>query len=360
MKISSSSITMSSQSVSLEAHSKEESMKLWVGNNPNSGNSQNQGNAQVIGMPQDILELSKEAKAKLAQFTKPTDATDEVSESEFALSDKDKQKIILVQKMIEMLTGKKIKIYTLGDFKLKQSDQEMAAAVRQNALQQRQGWGLEYDYHESHYESQKMSFSSQGMVKTEDGREIRFTLDVSMSREFMSSQHVSIRAGDAVMKDPLVVNFGGSAPALTDQKYSFDIDSDGKADQISFLLPDSGFLCLDLNNDGIINDGKELFGTQSGNGFNDLAQYDNDGNQWIDENDPIYDRLRIWTKDSEGNDILFALGQKGIGAIYLGNVSTDFSLKSNSNKLQGEIKRTGIFLRENGTAGTIQHIDLAI
>ena len=71
----------------------------------------------------------------------------------------------------------------------------------------------------------------------------------------------------------------------------------------------------DFNNDGIINDGKELFGPNSGNGFSDLANYDLDKNGWIDENDTIYDKLRIWTKDTEGNDYLLALAKESIWSI---------------------------------------------
>ena len=129
---------------------------------------------------------------------------------------------------------------------------------------------------------------------------------------------------------------------------------------MSFVAPGSGFLALDLNGDGKVNNGSELFGPKSGDGFADLAKYDSDGNNWIDENDPIYDKLRIWTKDSDGNDKLLALGEKGVGAVYLGNVDTNFSMKDSGNNLQGQISKTGIFLRENGTAGTINHIDLAV
>lgn len=52
--------------------------------------------------------------------------------------------------------------------------------------------------------------------------------------------------------------------------------------------------------------------------------------------------------------------QQGIGAICLGNMETAFSYKNTSNETQGELRRTGIFLRENGSAGTIQHIDMVI
>ena len=92
-----------------------------------------------------------------------------------------------------------------------------------------------------------------GVVRTADGREINFSMDVSMSRQFMSNQNLSIRAGAAAMKDPLVINLSGVPGDLTEQKYSFDIDSDGDADQISFAGKGSGFLALDRNGDGTIN-----------------------------------------------------------------------------------------------------------
>ena len=37
----------------------------------------------------------------------------------------------------------------------------------------------------------------------------------------------------------------------------------------------------------------KLFGTSSGDGFKDLAEYDEDGNGWIDENDSIFNRLKV-------------------------------------------------------------------
>ena len=195
--------------------------------------------------------------------------------------------------------------------------------------------------------------------ETADGREISIDLSFSLSRQFVAEQQISLKAGDALI-DPLVINFAAPAAKLTATKYSFDLDSDGASDQVSFAGAGSGFLALDINKDGVINNGSELFGPQSGDGFGELAAYDSDGNNWIDENDAIYDKLRIWTKDEQGRDQLFALGQKGIGAIYVGNVATEFALKDSANNLQGQMRSTGIFLRENGTAGTIQHIDLAV
>lgn len=117
--------------------------------------------------------------------------------------------------------------------------------------------------------------------------------------------------------DPLVIDYEGSGTELSDTKMRFDLDSDGTPDQISTLKKGSGFLALDKNGDGKINDGSELFGTQSGDGFKDLSIYDSNNDGKIDKDDPIYDKLRIWTPDANGEGQLVGLGEKGIGVIYL-------------------------------------------
>jgi len=70
--------------------------------------------------------------------------------------------------------------------------------------------------------------------------------------------------------------------------------------------------------------------------------------------------LRIWSKDAEGRDQLLALGQRGVGAIYLGHISTPFSFKDSQNALLGQLQDSRIFMRENGAAGVIQQIDLSV
>ena len=362
MRIDSSSISMAASSSYIEKSFEEESLKTWIGDKrPDFEGKENK--TGTFAIPIDSLEISEEGKAILEkQAQLQTGVVEDENSISFELSDKDKQKIMMIQKMLEALTGKKIKFVVMDKVKLKKAfkDGNIQVVRSQPQAVQRQGWGLEYELHEAHYEKQKMSFEAQGIVRTADGREINFSLNLSMSREFASRTDISIRAGDAVKVDPLVINLDNSAPSLTEQKFSFDLDNDGASDQISFVTGGSGFLALDLNNDAVINNGSELFGPQSGNGFEELAKYDSDSNGWIDETDPVYDKLRIWTKDENGADKLLALGQAGVGAIYLGNADAMFSLKDSSNQLQGEISKTGVYLRENGTAGTIQHIDLAV
>lgn len=209
-------------------------------------------------------------------------------------------------------------------------------------------------------ESESVAFASSGMVKTQDGRSIDFNIEVSMSRAF-TSQINTLTTQNYIKTDPLVINLDTDIGSVTDQKFLFDLDSDGDEEEISFAGKGSGFLALDRDGDGRIGDGSELFGTKSGDGFKDLAAFDEDGNGWIDENDSIYSKLKVWTKDEDGNDYMINLKDADVGAIYLDNVDTQFSLKDGNNRLNGEIKKTGIYLHEStGAAGTLNHIDLAV
>ncbi len=218
-----------------------------------------------------------------------------------------------------------------------------------------------HGYEEYQYtESEAVSFHSKGSVVTEDGRSIDFNMDIEMNRSFTQyayNEYDSVVA----MCDPLVINFDGDVADLSDQKIFFDLDADGEMDEISNLAAGNGFIALDNNRDGIINDGSELFGTKSGDGFADLAKYDQDGNGWIDENDAIFDDLKIWVVDSNGDSQLYTLKEKNVGAIYLGNSSTDYTIRSMENgSVNGAIRKMGVFLYEDGTGvGNISHLDIA-
>lgn len=219
---------------------------------------------------------------------------------------------------------------------------------------------LESSYQYYHMEEENTVFSTQGIVRTSDGREINFNLGLSMSRSFQEYYEENRQQTIMEFTDPLVINLDGNITELSDQKFEFDLDSDGKTESISRLGSGSGYIAWDKNGDGVINDGNELFGTKSGDGFKDLAEYDEDGNGWIDENDAIWDKLLIWTMNEKGENELYHLADKGVGAICLKNASTQFGLNSlENNQANGMIKQTGIFLYENGDVGTMQNIDVA-
>lgn len=209
-------------------------------------------------------------------------------------------------------------------------------------------------YTEERKVSEYVNASMQGCVQTSDGREIALDVKLGLSQSFCNKTEIT----QAVFTDPLVINFDGELPELEETCFAFDIDCDGKNDQISQLSSGSGFLALDKNDNGTVDDGSELFGTESGNGFADLAEYDEDGNDWIDEGDDIFNSLRVWSTDGE-NSQLVALGESGIGAIYLGSADSDFIYRNGTGESLGALRSTGMFLNEDGSVGNISQVDFA-
>lgn len=74
----------------------------------------------------------------------------------------------------------------------------------------------------------------------------------------------------------------------------WDIDLDSFAEASAWVTPDDGFLALDRNEDGIINNNDELFGTATADGFTVLSNFDDNSDGLIDVNDHIWAKLLIW------------------------------------------------------------------
>jgi hypothetical protein len=265
--------------------------------------------------------------------------------------------ISLLKRLIERLTGRKLNFY-IPDIR---PEANADIHIDQPPTQPNQSnFGLRLDYSSTLHESETLSFGASALINTSDGRQIEVDLNINYARELEINQNFSLRAGQA-LKDPLVLNFSGNALQLASETFKFDLDIDGVIDQIPLFQSDSAFLALDKNNDGTINDGSELFGAKSGDGFNELSQYDSDGNQWIDEADPVFSQLRLFRIGSDGQQQLISLNDKGVGAIYLNKVATPFQLRDRQdNHLAGALKSSSLYLQESGEAGSIQQLDLVI
>ncbi len=211
----------------------------------------------------------------------------------------------------------------------------------------------------SYYEHENMRYHAQGQVTTKDGRTIDIAHKLDLTREFQTQSETYVKETRPII-DPLVVNFNNDSVKLDEKRMAFDLDMDGELDNINFVQAGSGYLALDKNQDGIINNGSELFGPQSGDGFADLAQYDDDNNGWIDEADEVFDDLSLWVQDDNGDKSLVGLQEVNIGAIGLKNAKTEFSLTDENNVANAYIGATGIALTEDGDVKTVQQIDLTV
>jgi hypothetical protein len=348
---------MASTHASTQHHEIQESLRMWVGERRPDFEGRGRPAAP---RPVETVHISDAGRA--AQGC-DTGAVDECAEE----LDAD-PRLTLLRLLFRYLTGKDIEVFDARELEPKQPPPDLpqvpSAANAANAASARPaaGWGVEYDRHERYSETEQTRFAASGTVQTADGREISFRVELSMSRSYHEESDVRLRLGDAArqQKDPLVLNFAGTAAQLLDQRFSFDLDADGTAENINRLAAGSGFLVFDRNGDGKASDGSELFGTKSGDGFADLARLDDDGNGWIDENDTAYASLSLWTPDASGAGSLQGLKAANVGALALAHVATPFDLKDGGNDTLGTIRSSGIFLQENGGAGTIQQVDLSV
>lgn len=353
MKIASSNVQMSASHLATQTHEVSESLNFWVGQRQR----QDAGTAPQA-TPSTTVDLSTNAQNSQSAGALNKELNDAVNKD---------PKLRLIMDMLQFITGRPVKLLDMADLQSTNqgggtvSPSTDAAPAAQNPASTSAGFGLTYDYHESYSETEQTTFSASGNVRTADGRSIDFQLDLAMSRSYSEESNVSLRLGDAAKtKDPLVINFAGTAAELTDQKFSFDLDSDGQNESISTLKSGSGFLTFDRNQDGKINNGTELFGAQSGDGYADLAALDDDKNGWIDENDKNYKNLQIWTPTADGQGQIRSLAEAGIGAVALARIATPYELKNGYNQALGTIKSSGIALTENGKIVTTQQIDVVV
>jgi len=253
-----------------------------------------------------------------------------------------------LQLLIEMLSGREVRIATI-DAPAAPDAAAPAATPRLEVTARRS---------EHYSESESSAFAADATVRTADGREARIALSLLMQRHFESTTTVEVTSGRR--KDPLLLNLAGNAPELSSTKYAFDLDADGTTERVAMATGASAFLALDRNGDGRINDGRELFGALGGDGFAELARHDDDGNGFIDAGDAVYARLLAFSRDASGGEVLTPLSALGIGALYLGSVATPFSVNTAGNETLAVVRRSGMWIGEDLSAGTLQQLDLVV
>jgi hypothetical protein len=131
---------------------------------------------------------------------------------------------------------------------------------------------------------------------------------------------------------PIIIDVAGDGFAMTDAENGvrFDMNANGVLERLSWAAPgsDDAWLVLDRNGNGFIDDGGELFGnftaqpdSQPRHGYHALAVFDENGDDVIDANDPIFSSLRLWQDlNHDGvsqDDELSNLGAFGISGLEL-------------------------------------------
>ncbi|MEJ5258144.1 MAG: hypothetical protein WHS64_07855 [Fervidobacterium sp.] len=273
--------------------------------------------------------------SKIRKYHVPEKVVIEISEKKPQIDDKHLQKIKLLKIMLEKLTGKKLKIYI-------PDDKQYEISIRKEGGQDI----VEYENEEEYLNVQYSNFSAKGQVKTKDGRLIDFSIQTKL---FQLSYSYTKTSGRVV--DPLAIDLKDKTGS---QKIvELDLNFDGTREKF-FLGRGVGLLVYDKNGNGVVDNAAELFGPVTNEGFSELSQLDTDKDNWIDEDDLEFLKIKIWTIDENGREQVVGLLDLNVGAIFLGSVSTPFDYADSVQK------STGIYLSEDGNVGTVRQIDFKV
>ena len=158
--------------------------------------------------------------------------------------------------------------------------------------------------------------------------------------------------------DPLALDLAGNGFATRglENPVNFDLDADGRRDQISVPTGDDALLALDRNANGHIDDGRELFGDQHGaaNGFAELARLDDNRDGRLDLQDALFERLTLLRFDDQGRQHSQSLAEAGVSVIHLQHQEVKQALGA-----YDEIAQLGRFDFEDGRQGQAADLLLA-
>jgi Ca2+-binding RTX toxin-like protein len=148
-------------------------------------------------------------------------------------------------------------------------------------------------------------------------------------------------------RSPLVLDLNGDGVSLVDLKASnvyFDMDNDGLKERTGWVAATDGILALDRNQNGLIDDASELFGssgtlsdvgfdgifdTRGDSGFHKLLITQTVFDGVLDSKDAVFNELRVW-RDLNQDGVsdkgeLFSLNDLGIVSIRVDSTAVPYT-----------------------------------
>ena len=164
---------------------------------------------------------------------------------------------------------------------------------------------------------------------------------------------------------PLVMDLDGDGVETNEENSTvhFDHDNNGFAESTGWVGKDDGLLVRDLNNNGQIDNGTELFGNNSvlssgekaANGFEALADLDSNNDGVFNSSDTVWNQVKVW-QDANSNGVvdegeLLTLEQANVSGINL-----DYNSSSTTDDNGNQHNQTGTFIKTDGTTGSIHDV----
>ncbi len=136
---------------------------------------------------------------------------------------------------------------------------------------------------------------------------------------------------------PIMLDLGGNGIQTVSAAHgvSFDLNGTGHAQQVGWMSGTTGLLVMDLNGDGLINNGSELFGSgtllvngaHAANGYQALAALDTNHDGVLNAADDHYKDLKVWVDANHNGKTdsgeLHSLAELGIVSLNLKATATD-------------------------------------
>lgn len=160
---------------------------------------------------------------------------------------------------------------------------------------------------------------------------------------------------------PIVLDMNGDGVQTVDAAHGaqFDMAGDGNKQSVGWVDQHDALLVRDVNHDGQINNGTELFGSntvlkngeKAGDGWAALAEMDTNGDGKVDAKDAAFGEIKVWI-DGNGDGVtdageLKALSEAGIDSIDVAHA--DSNTTQNGNILFG----TGQFTKADGSTAAM-------
>ena len=164
---------------------------------------------------------------------------------------------------------------------------------------------------------------------------------------------------------PLVIDLDGDGIETNEENSTvhFDHDGNGFAESSGWVGKDDGLLVRDLNNNGQIDDGTELFGNNSvlssgekaANGFEALKDLDSNNDGVFNSSDTAWNQVKVW-KDANSNGVvdegeLLTLEQANVSGINL-----DYENSTTTDENGNQHNQTGTFIKTDGSTGLVHDV----
>ena len=193
-------------------------------------------------------------------------------------------------------------------------------------------------------------------------------LPMTLIYQFINIDGSPIREGFTTAsntRSPLILDLDGDGVETigTNSNVYFDHDDNGFAENSGWVGKDDGLLVRDLNNNGQIDDGTELFGNNSvlssgekaANGFEALKDLDSNNDGIFNSSDTAWNQVKVW-KDANSNGLvdegeLLTLEQANVSGINL-----DYENSTTTDENGNQHNQTGTFIKTDGSTGSVHDV----